>query len=335
MPSFRINIASMRLFKRRHKSGLEVWFIEISRGKRYSTGCVVGVDDAEAETLFEKVKKDAKKGKLAHLYDEPSPMLLADFAKEYIEHGRRLNKSPFSLRKDEQTLRYFLNFAGGQVHLADINRRLVESWLASLNMKPVSRNTYFRHFKAALGKAVDWDYLKKNPCRGIKQIRDDELPPRALTPDEIGRLLAAEPDQDFQILWQFLLATGARRTEALQIKAEDVDRDHGLILLRRTKSRRSRHLLITPEIAAILDKIPVQVGKLWPWMPDTVTHHFLRTARAAGVDCRLHDLRHTYGTRLATQVAPWILKELMGHSDLKTTQRYIHLTPTDLAKEMK
>ena len=37
---------SMRMFKRRHKSGLEVWFIEISRGKRYSTGCVVGTDDA-------------------------------------------------------------------------------------------------------------------------------------------------------------------------------------------------------------------------------------------------------------------------------------------------
>ena len=73
---------SMRMFKRRHKSCLEVWFIEISRGKRYSTGCVVGVDDAEAQTLFEKVKKDAKKGKLAHIYNEDSPMLLADFAKE-------------------------------------------------------------------------------------------------------------------------------------------------------------------------------------------------------------------------------------------------------------
>lgn len=189
MPSFRLTIAAMRLFKRRHRSGLEVWFIEIRRGQRYSTGCLVGQDDAEAEALFNKVKKDAQKGKLARLYDEDSPLLLTEFAREYLEHGRRLSKSPHSLRKDEQALRYFVTFAGSQVRLADITRRLVESWLVQLPMKPVSRNTYFRHFKAALGKAVDWDYLKRNPCRGIKQLRDDELPPRALAPEEIGRLL--------------------------------------------------------------------------------------------------------------------------------------------------
>ena len=151
----------------------------------------------------------------------------------------------------------------------------------------------------------------------------------------LTRLLGAEKEYLWKLLWQFLLATGARRSEALQIRIEDIDRNQGLVLLCRTKSRRAWHLIITDQVSHILEQIPVQVGRLWPWKPDMVTHHFLRTARAAGVNCRLHDLRHTYGTRQATQVAPWILKELMGHADLKTTQRYVHLNLADLKKEIE
>jgi len=325
---------SMRLFKRRHRSGKLVWYIEITRGRRYSTGCEVGKDDAEACRLFNLPRKDYQAGKLAFLADRPSRMPLSDFAAEYLEHGRRTNKARGTLTKDEQALRYFLNFAGPQIRLSDINRRLVESWLASLDMKPVSRNTYFRHFKAALSKAVDWDYLKRNPCRGVKQLRDQEPPPRSLTVQEIEALLAAEEDSRCRTLWRFYLATGCRRAEALQIRREDIDPERQVILLRRTKTKRGRYLPITPEVAAILKEIPVQVGRLWPWKPDTVTHHFRHTAQTAGLQARLHDLRHTYGTNQAAQgLAPWILKTLMGHPDLKTTQRCVHLSPADLSTE--
>jgi site-specific recombinase XerD len=90
-------------------------------------------------------------------------------------------------------------------------------------------------------------------------------------------------------------------------------------------------------VAAILAEIPVQVGRFWPWQPDSASHHFQKTARKAKLQqVRLHDLRHTYCTNLAAQgLAPWILQILMGHSDLKMTQRYVHLTPADLNKETK
>jgi len=235
---------------------------------------------------------------------------------------------------DKLSLRKFLEFAGSQVRLSEINRRLVESWLASLDMKPVSRNTYFRHLKAALSKAVEWEYLKRNPCQGIKQLRDQEPPLRALSVEEVQQILDAEEDPRYRSLWRFYLTTGCRRTEALQIQVEDIDRDRGLIILRKTKNKRARMVVITEEVEAILQEVPIQVGRLWPWKPDTVSHQFQRTARKAEIQARLHDLRHTFGTRLAAQgLAPWTLKELMGHSDLKTTQRYVHLRPVDLSKE--
>lgn len=327
---------SMRLFPRRHPSGKLIWYIEFDRGRRRSTNCEVGREDAEARRLYKLAKRDYLAGKLASLSDRPGRLLLADFAREYLEHGRRTNKAKATLTKDEQALRYFLAFAGGKIHLGAINRRLIESWLASLTrLKPVSRNTYFRHLKAALQKAVDWDYLKSNPCRGVRQLRDHEDPPRALSPGEVARLLAAEPDPRFRLLWEFYLASGCRRTEALNLTTQDIDRERGLILIRRTKTRRPRYLPLTPEIAALLDRLSVAVGRLFPWQPDTVTHHFHRSAQSAGLACRLHDLRHTYGTNTALQVPPWVLKTLLGHTDLKTTDRYVHLTPADLHKELK
>jgi integrase len=209
----------------------------------------------------------------------------------------------------------------------------VSDWLSSLDMKPVSQNTYFRHFKAALNQAVAWDYLKANPCTKVKTARVDELPPRCLTREEVIRLLSAEDDPRFHRLWRFLLATGARRSEALQIRAEDIKQDQKLITVRVTKKRKARDLTITGEGLAILKEFQSQeVGKLFPWRPDTVTHHFHKTAVKAGVQARLHDLRHTYGTVMAKQVDPWVLQKLMGHADIQTTQRYVHVNLADLVE---
>ena len=42
---------------------------------------------------------------------------------------------------------------------------------------------------------------------------------------------------------------------------------------------------------------------------------------------RFHDLRHTVGTRLAEQLVPVnVIRELLAHSDIKTTMRYVHCT---------
>ncbi len=83
--------------------------------------------------------------------------------------------------------------------------------------------------------------------------------------------------------------------------------------------------------SGILATLNRDVGKLWPWQPDSVTHHFQRTAKAAGLSCRLHDLRHTYGSWLVMKGVPlYTVGKLMGHQDAKTTQIYAHLSQSHL-----
>jgi integrase len=63
-----------------------------------------------------------------------------------------------------------------------------------------------------------------------------------------------------------------------------------------------------------------------------------RALKASGIEprFRIYDLRHTYGTRaIEAGLNPLTLAKLMGHADLKTTQRYVHLSKQHLAEAQK
>src|SRR5207245_653573 len=63
-----------------------------------------------------------------------------------------------------------------------------------------------------------------------------------------------------------------------------------------------------------------------------------KALKASGIkpDFRIYDLRHTYGTRaIEAGMNPLTLMKLMGHADLKTTLRYVHLSKEHLAEAQK
>ena len=61
----------------------------------------------------------------------------------------------------------------------------------------------------------------------------------------------------------------------------------------------------------------------------------IRTKAGLGEDFRFHDLRHTVASRLADRGVPVpIIQELLAHTDIKTTMRYVHNKKDHLAKAM-
>jgi integrase len=82
---------------------------------------------------------------------------------------------------------------------------------------------------------------------------------------------------------------------------------------------------------------PLRVGTGFDWnSPMTTVHKAHREAlRESGVNppFQIYDLRHTYGTRaIESGLDSMSLARLMGHADLKTTQRYVHLSKRHLAE---
>ena len=313
----------MRLF--RHRNG--IWYAEISRQKRVS---LKTRDRAQAQALYRKLKKAVLDGRLAALQGRLPDKNLADFAEEYLEFSRK-TQARSTWQNNRTALGHLLTVLGARARLAQIDRRTLEIFLADLPVSIISRNTYLRHLKAAFARAVAWGYLRSNPGQGLKQIKDHRHLPRYLEREDIQRLLAAETDPRYARLWRFLVLTGCRRSEALQLQARDIDWPRQVIHVRRTKARREKLLPITSALAELLRDLP-QVGRHWPWQPDAASHRFAKIARRAGLaHVRLHDLRHTFASHLAMAgVALQTIQALLGHEDIKATQIYAHLSESHL-----
>jgi integrase len=319
----------MKIIMRLYQRDNGYWYVSFSRTKRISLGTK---DKALAQRLFRRAKKEHLEKKITVLGGGPPKKTLKEFADEFLEFSFKTKKR-FSYQTDKQAFRRAISFLGGDTPLTRINKKLIDSWLAQMSqeVKRTSANTWFRHFKAAISKAIEWGYITDHPCKGIKQLRIQRGFPRYLTKDEVNRLLEAEMDQDFRRLWKFMVLAGCRRSEALQITHKDINWQQHRIDIGVTKNGEPKFIVITDDIAEIIREIPAEVGRLFPWKPDSVTHHFERVARAAGLKYRLHDLRHTYGSWLAMAgVKLQVIKDLMGHQDIKTTMIYAHLSQAHL-----
>lgn len=307
------------------------WHIEIDRHTRKS---LKTRDEKVAQRRLEALEKKALASKLAFLEKRPPHKTLRAFADDYLEYSYQ-TKEPTTARADALALRKLMAAIGETTLLTQISRQALDKYFAGLTqtVKKSSVNVYLRHLKAAFNQAVAWKLLKENPCQGIKELKYQKDFPRYLTQAEVSLLLAAEPDPAFARLWRFLILSGCRRKEALQLTTRSIDRSTRRIAVGVTKNHNPKSVVITEDLEQLLAEIPADVGRLFPWHPDAVSHHFQRTARAAGLNCRLHDLRHTYGSWLAMAgVQLHVIQKLMNHQDAKTTQIYAHLSQGHLTE---
>lgn len=307
------------------------WHIEFDR---YTRRSLRTRDDKVAERRFKVFEKKALAGRLAFLEKRPPHKALVAFADDYLEYSYQ-TKEPTTQRADSLALRKLMAYVGESTPLTQITRQVLDKYFAELSqtVKKSSVNVYLRHLKAAFTKAVEWKLLKDNPCKGIKELKYQKGFPRYLTREEVHRLLEAETAPAFARLWRFLVLSGCRRREALQVTTRNIDWGNRRIDIGITKNKNPKVVVITEELGALLKEIPAEVGRLFPWHPDAVSHHFEKTAKRAGLICRLHDLRHTYGSWLAMAGVPLnVIQKLMNHQDRKTTEIYAHLSQAHLAE---
>lgn len=162
-------------------------------------------------------------------------------------------------------------------------------------------------------------------------------------------------DQDAAL---FMVAgcTGLRMGELLALRWADVDFKAGIVTASRamsdgeelsTKSRRLRALPLADQAASELRGLrdrPSFKSRTdfvfcrpdgGPLDRSVVRKRFIRAQKAAEVRVRrFHDLRHTFGSLAIQQFDVVAVKDMMGHSKLTTTERYLHSRPRpdDVAK---
>ena len=173
---------------------------------------------------------------------------------------------------------------------------------------------------------------------------------RYLNRDEADLLLKAlaKKSTDIHDMSLLSLYTGMRFSEVARLRWADVDIFQGLIMIKNTKSSKNRPAYITPEVKKMLAQrtqekpedliFPPARGdkkKLRPLIGNTYYHAVNNLFNQDLTDKKLrvdfHTLRHTFASWLVDDGTDlYLVKELLGHSDLKITERYAHIGSNQL-----
>ena len=214
----------------------------------------------------------------------------------------------------------------------------------------------------ALADAERWNLIPDNPARHTKVPVQRSRPMRALTWEEVRRLLAAADADTHRVLWYFYLLTGVRRGEALGIEWREIDWDHATVHICRTVHTDEGHsvpktpssdrlVALPPDLLDMLRahrmtqqqeqagyRVPEESGD-WVFAtrtgrllsPRNVGHYFKDLLKKANLppSTRIHDMRHSHATLMLAQGVPIkVVSERLGHSDVAMTLRiYSHVLP--------
>lgn len=240
----------------------------------------------------------------------------------------------------------------GAASPADVIAWIVKRQLEGLDPRTLAKSTsairsFFR-FLVLEGEA------DANPARQVDSPRTAMRIPRALDPDEVDRLLAARVagsllDARDGALFELIYSCGLRVSEAVDLTVDRVSLREGMVRVMgkgsrerlvpmgaRAKEELARYLRdVRPALLAGRRQTSVLfVGRAGTRLSrKTVWKSFKRLALRAGVDAKVHTLRHSFATHLLSGGADLrSVQELLGHADIATTQIYTHVSQEALKR---
>lgn len=202
--------------------------------------------------------------------------------------------------------------------------------------------------KAALNRAADdRDNLPVDAWRGVKPFPDVDVARRRYLTDDEARRIVNAMSEDFKPITQAALLSGGRYSELRKAKVRDWDAESRTLWLAETKSAVPRAVYLEEEGAELL--LQMTAGKkttalIFP-RPDGKSWSASQQKRPMEDACAngkvekatFHDLRRTFGARLARKGVPMaVIAEAMGHADERITRKhYAHLAPSYVADTVR
>jgi len=279
----------------------------------------------------------------------------ADGFADYLSAERGL--SPTTVATYASEARGFEAFlARGGKAAAEADVRDVEAYMTERRVNNIDSRTLakaasairsFYRFLVLDGK------MESNPARLVDAQRVTMRIPRYLQEEEIQQLLeACEPGQPLGIrdraLFELIYSCGLRVSEAVSLTVDRVSLSEGALRVMGKGSRermvplgeRARHqleLYLSSARPALAGRAPVNelfLGRGGKKLSrKTVWKTFKRLAMRAGLDAKVHTLRHSFATHLLQGGADLrSVQELLGHADIGTTQIYTHVSQEVLKK---
>lgn len=228
---------------------------------------------------------------------------------------------------------------GADKLIGRITKQDVKKCLQSMLDEGMAAATHNR-YKSALSSVFEFINdrydCQHNPARQIKQIKEARQRERFASREELDRLLAACKVSQWgrlHLLVLMAVSTGARRSELLGLRWSSINFQDQTAYLSDTKNGTDRVLPLTGACLTELTEFrEVGNGWLFPHPDDPLfpfkhfdKHWYAALTQAEITGLVFHSLRHTTGSYLAMSGQPLsVIKEVLGHKTIVTTQRYVH-----------
>lgn len=168
--------------------------------------------------------------------------------------------------------------------------------------------------------------------------------PEILSRAEIERLFATTRNPKHRMMFMTAYRAGLRRGELTRLRTSDIDRERMVLHIREGKGGKDRVSLLSERLLFYLESYWRTYRPPEPWLfvsqkggrpirPGSVGDIFGKRKRAAGITKSggIHMLRHSFATHLLEGGTDLhTIQSLLGHSSLRTTARYLHLTSKTL-----
>ena len=198
--------------------------------------------------------------------------------------------------------------------------------------------SYQKSMLATLKKFYKEVYNRQINLQHLYPKRKEKKLPKFLSQKEVKKILEATENLKHKTILTTIYSCGLRLSEVLELKLSDIKSDDDCIVVRQAKGNKDRIVMLSPKLLELLREY---YKKYKPknfvfegqnneqYSPRSVQQILKNALKKSGVsaEATVHTLRHSYATHLlenGTDIR--IIKELLGHNNIKTTEIYTHIT---------
>ncbi|KYC44466.1 MAG: putative tyrosine recombinase XerC-like protein [Candidatus Methanofastidiosum methylothiophilum] len=257
-------------------------------------------------------------------------------------HAKLISRN-FSTRTINQYLYYnsdFLRFIKKEP--VNIKSQDIHNYLAyllnTLKMTSSTVNVAYSALKFYYGQIIDSEIFEF-----IKRPKKPKTLPQILTQNEVKKILEINNNLKHKSILTLTYSSGLRVSEVVKLKFADLDFEKGTIFIRQSKGRKDRLTIFSKKAQLILSQYIKEYRPTY-WLFEgwsSKTHLSIRSAqkifensvKKANIkkEVSIHSLRHSFATHLLENgVDIRYIQELLGHSSVRTTEIYTHLSKSKL-----
>jgi integrase len=330
-----------------YKRGGVYWYDFWFRGQRIreSTGLTNKTAAQQAEAIR---KAGLAEGRVGIARREPCPKFEGFVNSDYLPWSEKQHAAHPRTHMRYKTSSHPLNVFFGKLPLDAITTAHVEKFkqVRSEDVSPAATNRDVAALRFILNYALRKGMIVRNPVNGVRLLPEGPGAMRIVSLEDQRKYLAKAN----KLLWDvatIMLETGMRPEEVFTIRKENIHLTYGYVFVPTGKTRFARRTIPLTDAAKAILKRRVRAAKgpyVFPHRHDPnkpltrVKKAHEEALKEAKINprFRIYDLRHTFGSRSAMAgVDLPTLKELMGHSEISTTLRYVHPTPEHKREALK